>query len=803
MRWPGRAPAGKAGGTSPARVRSPRAGAPAPPAAAHGGVSREAAVARATPGWSTEASPEQTMRSAPTLLSRGRSLPVLVLATLLIDSLGDDLIFLPEWGFDSYEITIPKKLSFRAGKQGAASPLSYLLRLKGKKHVLHLRPKQLLIPPHLRVFSFTEVGELVEDQPYMPRDCAYLGSVEESEDSDATLITCMGGLRGVLNIDAQQYQMEPLKDAHHFEHVVYLLKREPSSNQTCGLTDDVVEQQMRRHRPKDALRDYSESYKHQKYLELVMVFDQGRYKFVNSNLSQVISDAILLTAIMDTYFQEINVRITLKALEVWTDFNKVYLDYPTLSEVLSRFLVYRRTDLYPRLPSDWTHLYVHRKYSDALAWSWGKVCSKIGAGSVSTFLDENVLGPATWTTHEVGHALGMQHDEEYCQCKGRRSCIMGTGRTGFSNCSYIFYIKFISLGANCLNNIPGLGYVIKRCGNKILEDHEECDCGSKEECRKDLCCEPNCKLKHGANCSIGLCCHACGFRPSGYVCRQEENECDLAEYCNGTSSFCPNDTYKQDGTPCKYHGLCFRKGCRSRFMQCQSIFGPDAKEAPDQCYEAVNLQGNQYGNCAIIGVSSYRKCDKENSICGRLQCINVKSIPDLPEHTTIISTYLQQENLMCWGTGYHLSMEPLGIPDLGVINDGTSCGEDRVCINRTCVNSSTLKFDCLPEKCNGRGVCNNNKNCHCMYGWAPPFCEEMGNGGSIDSGSPRRTRSDVSAPVEVVSLMMLRVILFAGSLVAVFFRQVIIKCFTPNLETPISKKHKGKKIRKSTKKETK
>ncbi|XP_011945304.1 PREDICTED: disintegrin and metalloproteinase domain-containing protein 30 [Cercocebus atys] len=713
------------------------------------------------------------MRSVQILLSQCRLLLVLVPTVLLLNSLGEDVIFHPQGEFDSFEITIPEKLSFRGEVQGVVIPVSYLLRLKGKKHVLHLWPKRFLLPRHLRVFSFTEHGELLEDHPYIPKDCNYMGSVEESLDSKATISTCMGGLRGVFNIDAKHYQIEPLKASPSFEHVVYFLKKEQFGNQVCGLSDDEIEWQMAPYENKARLRDYPGSYKHPKYLELILLFDHSRYSFVNNNLSQVIHDGIILTAIMDTYFQDVRMRIHLKALEVWTDFNKIRLGHPALADVLGRFVIYKKSILNARLSSDWAHLYLQRKYNDALAWSFGKVCSLEYAGSVSTLLDANILAPATWSAHELGHAVGMLHDEQYCQCRGRLNCIMGSGRSGFSNCSYISFFKHISSGATCLNNIPGIRYVFKRCGNKIVEDNEECDCGSTEECQKDRCCQSNCKLQPGANCSTGLCCHGCRFRPSGYMCRQEENECDLAEYCDGNSSSCPNDVYKQDGTPCKYKGRCIRKGCRSRYMQCQSIFGPDAMEAPSECYDAVNLIGDQFGNCEITGIRNFKKCESANSICGRLQCINVKTIPDLPEHTTIISTHLGVENLMCWGTGYHLSMKPMGIPDLGMINDGTSCGEDRVCFNKNCVNSSVLQFDCLPEKCNTRGVCNNRKNCHCMYGWAPPFCEEVGYGGSIDSGPPGLFGGEIPRSIRIVSIIMFRLFLLILSAVFVFFRQEI------------------------------
>ncbi|XP_054567767.1 disintegrin and metalloproteinase domain-containing protein 30 isoform X2 [Eptesicus fuscus] len=185
------------------------------------------------------------MRSVRALVSQGQWLPVLVLALLLVDSLGEDFRVHPEWGSDSYEITIPRKLSFRGGEQGVTRRMSYLLQVQGQKHVLHLWPKRFLLPRHLQVFSYTEQGALVEDHPYIPRDCSYAGVVEGAEGSEATVSTCAGGLRGILKINAKYYQMEPLRASSRFEHALYLLKDEGEfQDRICGFSDDETEEQM-------------------------------------------------------------------------------------------------------------------------------------------------------------------------------------------------------------------------------------------------------------------------------------------------------------------------------------------------------------------------------------------------------------------------------------------------------------------------------------------------------------------------------------------------------------------------------
>lgn len=50
----------------------------------------------------------------------------------------------------------------------------------------------------------------------------------------------------------------------------------------------------------------------------------------------------------------------------------------------------------------------------------------------------------------------------------------------------------------------------RNCGNKIVEEDEECDCGTFEECSLDQCCDGiTCKLKSEAQCATGVCCDKC------------------------------------------------------------------------------------------------------------------------------------------------------------------------------------------------------------------------------------------------------------------------------------------------------
>lgn len=67
--------------------------------------------------------------------------------------------------------------------------------------------------------------------------------------------------------------------------------------------------------------------------------------------------------------------------------------------------------------------------------------------------------------------------------------------------------------------------------------------------------------------------------PGGTECRASTNECDLPEYCNGTSQFCQPDFTVQNGHPChNQEAYCYNGVCQYYDAQCQDIFG-SSKEA--------------------------------------------------------------------------------------------------------------------------------------------------------------------------------------------------------------------------------
>ena len=73
-------------------------------------------------------------------------------------------------------------------------------------------------------------------------------------------------------------------------------------------------------------------------------------------------------------------------------------------------------------------------------------------------------------------------------------------------------------------------------------------------------------------------------------------------------------------------------------------------------------------------------------------------------------------------------------PDPGQAPDGAACGTNQACLSARCVELAQLASPPCEYGCFGHGICNHLGHCHCDPGYAPPYCNFPGNGGSIDSG---------------------------------------------------------------------
>uniref|UniRef100_A0A8C9KI50 ADAM metallopeptidase domain 32 n=1 Tax=Panthera tigris altaica TaxID=74533 RepID=A0A8C9KI50_PANTA len=247
--------------------------------------------------------------------------------------------------------------------------------------------------------------------------------------------------------------------------------------------------------------------------------------------------------------------------------------------------------------------------------------------------------------------------------------------------------------------------------------------GIAMQCGKSSCCNfRTCTLKSGARCGHGLCCKNCQIERQGVECRKARHrECDIAEFCNGSSPECQPDMTIHNGHVCKQKYVCYDGVCQDTDARCEVTFGKGSKNAPFACYEEIQSHADRFGNCGKIR-GKFQSCSWRNLQCGRLIC-TYPTIPFGKENGSVIYAFVR--NNLCITIDYRL---PNANQDPMKVSNGSHCDEGRICVNGECVESRIIKSESsvCSKKCNGHGVCTSNKTCHCFEGYRPPFCETRG-----------------------------------------------------------------------------
>ncbi|XP_072923982.1 disintegrin and metalloproteinase domain-containing protein 19 [Hemitrygon akajei] len=675
-----------------------------------------------------------------------------------------------------YEIMVPQWLS----SEPRESVLSHnqhptwaeiRVTAEGRDHVLQIQKNEQLLAPSYAETHYTQDGEERTTFPGHKAHCFYHGNVKGFEHSTVVLSTC-GGLRGLIILNSNiSYFVEPIDDSHS-RHLIYRSEYLKLKSGTCGhqpsehkenwFKDFTVHLHPSHHRSKrDVVKDM-------KYVELYLVADYAEFQKHHRDLEKTKQKLKETANYVDKYYRSLNIRIALVHLEVWTHQNRCDVRENPYSTLWS-FLKWRRQVLTWK-KHDNAQLITGITFNGTtigLAPLMG-MCSDYQSGGVNMDHSDSAVGVAATMAHEMGHNFGMSHDSDGC-CSARPEdggCIMAAA-TGdpfpkvFNKCNEKELQKYLHEGGGmCLFNMPDVNtlYGGRRCGNGYVEEGEQCDCGEVEECTNICCNANNCTLKVNAECAHGICCHNCKLKSSGTVCRKSSGPCDLPEYCSGTSEFCPANFYQMDGVSCDGgQAYCYNGMCLTYENQCVLLWGAGARVAPTKCFESVNVAGDTYGNCGKDHRGNYRKCDTRNAKCGKIQCQSDAKKPLGTNAVAIDTTIVANgKRVQCRGTHVYTTPELEGdMLDPGLVMTGTKCTDNHICFEGRCQNASFLAADECAAKCHNHGVCNNNHNCHCEPGWAPPFCNKQGHGGSVDGGVGKPDYNSLVAAGIVVPVILL------------------------------------------------
>lgn len=622
---------------------------------------------------------------------------------------------------EQYEVVRPQRLPGPRARRALPSgvglypeSVSYVLGAPGNTFTLHLRKNRDLVGSGYTETYTAANGSQVTEPLQRQDHCFYQGHVEGHPLSAASLSTC-DGLRGFFQAGSAVHLIEPLGGGgEEGRHALYKAQHLRQKAGTCGVSNTSLES-MLGPRTLAAFRPRNGPLARKtRYVELYVVVDSSEFQKLGSR-EAVRRRVLEVVNHVDKLYQELKFRVVLVGLDIWNYGDKIQVSSDA-SITLENFLAWRAQNLVGRHPHDNVQLITGIDFAGTTVGlaRVSAMCSQ-NSGAVNQDHSSNPIGVASTLAHEMGHNLGMDHDENVqgCYCPVPRTnggCIMA-GSIGstfprmFSQCSQADLETFVEKPRiTCIENAPDPDRLVGGpvCGNGFVEQGEQCDCGYPQDCRNHCCNTTTCQLAEGAECAHGACCHECRVKPAGKLCRPSKDSCDLEEYCDGQRPSCPEDAFQENGTPC-LGGYCYNGACPTRAQRCQDLWGPGARVALEMCYSFS----------VSPGCKSRVRHGADRAGCEFLLCDGGQKPPERGSCTFTSSSATCQALNLDGGSEFERVLE------------GTKCGDERVCWKGLCQDFHVYRSRNCSAQCNGHGVCNHQGKCHCQPGWAPPHCTEL------------------------------------------------------------------------------
>ncbi|XP_067457960.1 zinc metalloproteinase-disintegrin-like VLAIP-A [Thunnus thynnus] len=622
-----------------------------------------------------------------------------------------------------YEVVRPVRLHTvrkRHAEHLRPETIKYAMTVGGKDIEMQLEKNNELLTKDYTETSYREDGTQITTTPNDIDHCYYHGRIVNDNKSSVSISTC-DGLRGYFRTAAQRYLIEPLSGDDEGDHAIMTFGNQSSTPAVCGVTNTSWSTDFEPPTSRSRSRSAGISIvQRQKYLELYLVADNREYVKMGRDQTEVRKRIFEVVNFVNMVYKPMRTFIALVGLEIWSNRDLISVTPPAGAN-LDAFMKWRNSDLVKRKKHDNAQLISAIDFEGAtvgLAFI-GTLCSGHSVGVIQDHNNRAIAVGAT-LAHEMGHNLGMDHDDSStCACSGD-SCIMAAALSwnvprSFSSCSSNNYEKYLmSRSPSCLLDKPDYLSLVAPsvCGNGFVERGEQCDCGTVEECNNPCCNATTCTLKEGSQCAEGECCENCKILPRSRECRRKQDECDLAEYCDGNRATCPEDVFAVNGLPCDEGvGYCYNGQCPQRPNQCIKLYGSSAIEARPGCYQQ-NTRGTYYAFCKRPSKAQYIPCQREDVYCGKLYCENGNANPNYGRMVRVGN---------CKAAFFEDNTS-----DYGQVDTGTKCGDGKVCSQNECVDLQTAyeNTNCS-AKCPGHAVCNHRSECQCEPGWIPPYCDSQ------------------------------------------------------------------------------
>ncbi|XP_066445526.1 zinc metalloproteinase-disintegrin-like [Eleutherodactylus coqui] len=642
-----------------------------------------------------------------------------------------------------YQVVFPQKIHAhhkRDTQSEYPDVVQYGLEVDSQPMVLHLEKTEDLLSENYTETHYLTDGSPVTTSPEMKDHCFYQGYVKNDNSSQVTLNAC-NGLSGIIETTENKFLIQPLNTSDTGAHAVYQYQAQETPK-TCGVDDTMINETIMTKTDFSSSNPEKEAFlRSRKYIQMYVVADNSMFRRFNGREDDIRRRIFGIVNFVNQVYKPLNIFVALTGMEIWSNENQFKV-VTSANTNLQRFSEWREKQLLSRKPHDNAQFLTNMDFDGpTIGFAWiGTLCSNTHSAAVIQDHSEDYIRVAAILAHEMGHNLGMNHDDN-CSCRAS-SCIMAeslsriTPRT-FSTCSHQEYQNFI-LGHMplCMKDRPKKKEIISTpvCGNKFTENGEDCDCGSVEECTDKCCDAATCKLKPEAQCSKeDKCCSDCRLKSAGSVCRPAKDECDLTDFCDGRSATCPPNSLRMNGSPCKNgEGYCYDGKCPTFRSQCETYWGAGSVAAKTSCYAAIQnyCPRSRYGQC------------------GALYCSRGSSSPVV-------------------NIGYCTYSDCKVVNPEVLVESGTKCGNGTMCINGLCtaIPMAIQSSDCAAQ-CPGHSVCDHELQCHCEEGWAPPNCDSR-----IVSRIPNSSSSSITKVVIIIISIIIIIIIILVVVALVLYKR--------------------------------